>query len=167
MQADRDGGEDGAGDAASLIERELTLLVRRAQKVDLRGGRLDRAVDRAAYGILGRLFDAGPQRPGALAEHFYLDASTISRQVAALETAGLVHRVSDAQDGRASLLRLSAHGEEVLVSTRAERRRVVQDLLSSWPATDLKQFATLLAAFNAGLDRQLDAHHRLSQGAPQ
>jgi DNA-binding MarR family transcriptional regulator len=102
-----------------------------------------------------------------LADHFYLDASTISRQVAALEAAGLVHRVADAQDGRASLLRLSAHGEEVLVSTRGERRRQVQDLLSTWPPENLEQFAALLAAFNAGPDRQLDSRHSLGQGGPR
>lgn len=155
------------GEAASVIERELTLLVRRAQKVSLRGGHLERPVDRAAYGILGRLYDAGPQRPGALAEHFYLDASTISRQVAALEQAGLIRRVADAEDGRASLLQLSAHGEGVLVATRNERRRVVQDLLGTWSAADLDKLATLLAAFNAGLDQQLDGRHQLDRGASQ
>lgn len=158
---------NGPAEAASDIERELTLLVRRAQKVSLRGGKLDRPVDRAAYGILGRLCDAGPQRPSALADHFYLDASTISRQVAALEKAGLIQRVADTEDGRASLLQLTAHGTDVLVATRSERRRVVRELLSSWPPTDLTRFATLLAAFNAGLDHQLDTDHRLNQGAPQ
>lgn len=158
---------NGCEEAASAIERELTLLVRRAQKVSLRGGQLELPVDRAAYGILGRLYDAGPQRPGVLADHFYLDASTISRQVAALEKAGMVQRVADDLDGRASLLQLSAHGEEVLVATRSERRRVVQALLSTWSAADLKKFATLLGALNAGLDGQLDAHHRLDQGVSQ
>ncbi len=151
--------------AAPIIERELTLLVRRAQKVSLRGGKMGLPLDRAAYSILGRLCDAGAQRPGALAEHFYLEPSTISRQVAALEKAGLIERAADTEDGRASLLKLTGHGEEVLVATRNERRRVVHDLLSTWSAEDLTQFATLLAAFNAGLDQQLDTHHRLDEGA--
>lgn len=151
-------------DASAIIERELTLLVRRAQKVSLRGGRLDHPIERAAYAILGRLDDAGAQRPGALAEHFYLDASTISRQIAALETGGLVERVPDQVDGRASLLRLSEHGRDVLSATRAARRRVVRALLSTWESESLDQFASLLTDFNASLDSQIAPTHHLSPG---
>jgi DNA-binding MarR family transcriptional regulator len=157
-------GVDREDDAPAVIERELTLLVRRAQKVSLRGGQFDHPIERAAYAILGRLEDAGAQRPGALAEHFYLDASTISRQIAALQTGGLIERVPDEIDGRASLLRLTDHGQNVLRATRAERRRVVRVLLSTWEPESLDQFATLLTDFNAGLDRQLDPTHHLSPG---
>jgi DNA-binding MarR family transcriptional regulator len=150
---------------AASIERELTLLVRRAQKVALRGGQLERPVDRGAYAILGHLADAGPQRPSAVADHFYLDPSTISRQTSALISAGLVKRVADDTDGRASLLELTPGGKQVLAATRAERRRVVQDLLDTWPAEDLNAFARLLSAFNAGLDRQFDGHPRVNEGA--
>jgi DNA-binding MarR family transcriptional regulator len=141
-------------DPAAVIERELTLLVRRAQKVSLRGREPGHPVDRAAYAILGRLLDAGAQRPGALAEHFYLDASTISRQVASLEKEHLVERVADRQDGRASLLQLTRQGEMVLVETRAERRQVVEGLVEAWSLRDREAFARLLGRLNVGLDEQ-------------
>ncbi|MDI6912503.1 MarR family transcriptional regulator [Nocardioides sp.] len=137
------------------IEEELTLLVRRAQKVHLRGGPTEHVVERAAYGILAWLHDTGPLRPGALAAHFHLDASTISRQVASLEQAGLITREPDAEDRRACRLRLTEHGRTVLTATRAERRGVVRELLQSWSPEDLANFAFLLAAFNAGLDDHL------------
>lgn len=82
------GSETGLASVES-IEQELTLLVRRAQKVHLRGGPTEQVVERAAYGILAWLHDTGPLRSSELAAHFHLDASTISRQVAALEQAGL------------------------------------------------------------------------------
>ena len=146
-----------SGDLAPVerIEQELTLLVRRAQKVHLRGVPAEHVVERAAYGILAWLNDAGPLRPGALAAHFHLDASTISRQVASLEQAGLVTREPDTEDRRACRLKLTEHGRGVLSTTRAERRGVVRDLLHSWSAVDLANFASLLAAFNAGLDNHL------------
>ena len=148
-------GSDADLVAVEAIEQELTLLVRRAQKVHLRGGPAEHVVERAGYGILARLHDVGPSRPGELAAHFQVDASTISRQVASLEQAGLVHREPDAEDGRACRLRLTEHGRRVLTTTRAERRGVVRDLLESWSAEDLANFASLLAAFNAGLGTQV------------
>jgi DNA-binding MarR family transcriptional regulator len=137
------------------IEQELTLLVRRAQKVHLRGGPADHVVERAGYGILARLHDTGPLRPGALAAHFHLDASTISRQIASLEKTGLITRETDAEDRRAYRLRLTERGRDVLTTTRAERRGVVRDLLQSWSPEDVARFASLLAAFNAGLGTQV------------
>jgi DNA-binding MarR family transcriptional regulator len=137
------------------IEQELTLLVRRAQKVHLRGGPTERVVERAAYGILAWLHDTGPLRSSELAAHFHLDASTISRQVASLEQASLVTREPDAEDRRACRLRLTEHGQRVLTTTRAERRGVVRELLRSWSPEDLANFASLLTAFNEGLDNQL------------
>jgi len=147
-------------DLASVesIEQELTLLVRRAQKVHLRGAPAAQVVERAAYGILAWLHDTGPLRPGALAAHFHLDASTISRQVASLEQAGLIAREPDAEDRRACRVRLTEHGQKVLTTTRAERRGVVRELLQSWSREDLANFASLLAAFNGGLDNQLSPY---------
>ena len=146
------------------IEQELTLLVRRAQKVHLRGGPTEQVVERAAYGILAWLHDTGPLRSSELAAHFHLDASTISRQVAALEQAGLVTREPDADDRRALRLRLTDRGRGVLTTTRAERRGVVRELLRSWSPEDLARFASLLAAFNAGLDEHLTGDPHTAEG---
>ena len=137
------------------IEQELTLLVRRAQKVHLRGGPAEHVVDRAAYGILARLHDTGPLRPGALAAHFRLDASTISRQIASLEKTGLITRETDAEDRRACRLRLTERGRDVLTTTRAERHGVIRELLQTWSPEDVASFASLLAAFNTGLNHHL------------
>ncbi|HEX4813795.1 MAG TPA: MarR family transcriptional regulator [Nonomuraea sp.] len=147
------------------IEQELTLLVRRAQKVHLRGVPTEHVVERAAYGILAWLHDAGPLRPSALAAHFHLDASTISRQVASLEQAGLITREPDPEDRRACRLRLTEHGRGVLTTTRTERRSVVRKLLESWSPQDLATFASLLAAFNAGLDNHLTPHPHIGEGS--
>lgn len=156
---------DGDLLAVQRIEQELTLLVRRAQKVHLRGGPTEPVVERAAYGILAWLHDAGPLRPSVLASHFLLDASTISRQVAFLERAGLVMREPDAGDRRACRLRLTEHGRGVLTTTRADRRGVVHKLLESWSPDDRAKFASLLAAFNSGLDDRLTPDPHTFEGS--
>lgn len=145
---------DPKGDLADVerIEQELTVLVRRAQKVHLRGVPAKHVVERATYGILACLYDDGPLRASALAAHFHLDASTVSRQITSLEQAGLVAREPDPEDGRACQVRLTEHGQTVLTTTRGERRGVVRELLQSWSSTDVAHLASLLTAFNTGLD---------------
>jgi DNA-binding MarR family transcriptional regulator len=142
-------------DPQARIERELTLLVRRAQKVHLRSEAPAEALDRAAYSILGTLHDEGPLRCGALADRFQLDASTVSRQVAGLVQAGLVVKEVEADDRRAWRLRLTRHGEDSLEATRSARRRIVRELLGSWSPQDRAVFAGLLEQFNAGLETGL------------
>ena len=60
--------------------------------------------DRAALVLLFPLARLGPLRQGALAELVHADPSTVSRHVAALVEQGLVRRVADESDGRASRL---------------------------------------------------------------
>lgn len=143
----------GSQDPVDQIERELTLVVRRAQKVHLGGGPAI-SIDRAGYSVLARLQEAGPQRPGALADHFHLDASTITRQVRILQREGLVERASLDQDGRANIYSLTDQGVEVINSLLARRRRVVADVLSTWTDSDRMTFANLLASFNRSLDQR-------------
>jgi DNA-binding MarR family transcriptional regulator len=104
--------------------------------------------------VLARLQEAGPQRPGALADHFHLDASTITRQVRILQREGLVERASLDQDGRANIYSLTDQGVEVINSLLARRRRVVADVLSTWTDSDRMTFANLLASFNRSLDQR-------------
>ena len=98
----------------SRIEQQLTVLLRRVQRIHFSTSSGDIDLDRAAYGIMCRIADDGPQRLGALAQAFGLDPSTITRQVQSLEQAALVVRSTDPSDRRASLLDLSEEGRSVL-----------------------------------------------------
>jgi DNA-binding MarR family transcriptional regulator len=143
----------GSHDAVDDIERELTLVVRRAQKVQLGGGPA-LPIDRAGYSVLARLHEAGPQRPSALADQFHLDASTITRQVRILQREGLVERASYDGDGRVTMVGLTDQGAKVINSLLARRRELVADLLSSWTDSERKTFADLLKSFNLRLDER-------------
>jgi DNA-binding MarR family transcriptional regulator len=138
------------------IEQQLTVLLRRVQRIHLSTSSGDVALERSAYGIMCQLADEGPQRLGALATTFGLDPSTITRQVQALEELQLAQRNTDPSDRRASILDLSDTGRTVLEETRAHRRARLQLALADWPEGDLKDFARLLAEFNLSLDRLLE-----------
>lgn len=130
------------------IERQLTMLLRRVQSIHISTSSGEMNLDRSAYGILCRLADEGPQRLGALATAFGLDPSTITRQVQALEKAGLVRRRSDDGDRRAFILDLTDEGRTVLAHTRAYRRERLEELLADWPETDRTELARLLTKAN-------------------
>lgn len=141
--------------ANKQIEQQITVLLRRVQRIHLSTTTGDVNLERSAYGIMCKLADEGPQRLGALATAFGLDPSTITRQVQALEEIGLAARTTDPSDRRASILDLTDTGRAVLDSTRTRRRTKLQKALSDWPESDLTDFGRLLKEFNASLDRIL------------
>src|ERR1700709_1338651 len=108
------------------IEQQLTVLLRRVQRIHLSTGSTEVNLERSAYGIMCKLADEGPQRLGALASAFPLDPSTITRQVQALEEIGLASRSTDASDRRASILDLTDDGRTILDRTRTHRRNRLQ-----------------------------------------
>jgi DNA-binding MarR family transcriptional regulator len=137
------------------IEQQLTVLMRRVQRIHMSTSSGDISLERSAYGIMCKLADEGPQRLGALAVAFGLDPSTITRQVQALEEIDLAQRTTDPSDRRASILDLTENGRDVLERTRAHRRGKLQEALSDWPQVDLDDFARLLKEFNTSVDRLL------------
>ena len=135
------------------IEQQLTILLRRVQRIHFTTSSGEVVLDRSAYGIMCRLADQGAQRLGSLAQGFGLDPSTITRQVQALEHAGLVERHTDPTDRRASLLDLTSEGSRVLATTRADRRQWLRAALSDWPEEDQGDFGRLLEKFNLSIDK--------------
>jgi DNA-binding MarR family transcriptional regulator len=144
------------GTANEQIEQQMTVLLRRVQRIHLSTSSVEVNLERSAYGIMCKLADEGRQRLGALASAFGLDPSTITRQVQALEELGLAFRTTDPKDRRASILDLTPTGRDVLDDTRTHRRARLQKALHDWPEADLADFGRLLDKFNASLDALLE-----------
>ena len=104
---------------------------------------------RAALVLLFPLERLGPMRQGALAELVHADPSTVSRHVAALIEQGLVHRVADETDGRASRLVVTDEGLLTLETLRNEREAHLARVTAGWPTADL---AALTHLFGRLLD---------------
>jgi DNA-binding MarR family transcriptional regulator len=141
--------------ASKQIEQQMTVLLRRVQRIHISTSSGEMDLDRSAYGIMARLADDGPQRLGALASAFGLDPSTITRQVQSLEQADLATRTTDPSDRRASILALTDEGREALERTRDHRRERLNAVLENWPDPDREEFGRLLAKFNDSMDRLL------------
>jgi len=115
--------------------------------------------DRAALVLLFPLVRMGPLRQSALAELVHADPSTVSRHVAALVERGLVQRVADESDGRASRLHVTDAGHAALDAFRRDRENHFAQVTATWDTADLAALTTLL-------DRFLDDMSATTAGAP-
>jgi DNA-binding MarR family transcriptional regulator len=101
----------------------------------------------SSFQLMRRVEQVEPIRASDLAVLAGLDLSTVSRQVAALEAAGLLERSRDPQDGRASLLTLSQRGRVASTQVCEARRNLFAEFLTDWPDEDIERFADLLSRF--------------------
>ncbi|WP_030377927.1 MULTISPECIES: MarR family winged helix-turn-helix transcriptional regulator [unclassified Streptomyces] len=132
--------------SVETIHRELTAFARRARAS---AGRMHPELSLVSYTLLGHLEDSGGCRATDLAAHYALDKSTVSRQVTALERAGLIERRLAAEDHRVQELHLTEAGTRILARVTDRRRRAFQDRLADWPEEDLARFADYLVRYNA------------------
>jgi len=106
-------------------------------------------LDTGSFWLLKALATSGPLRVTALAACANLDASTVSRHVAQLHSAGLIKRTPDPADGRAQRVELSAVGAKKIETAFRARRALLEKCLESWDARDLAELDRLLTRFAA------------------
>ena len=138
---------DAGTDLASL-ERELTVLLRRARAWSAELARsVHPELESAAYGLLMHVVDGGA-RATDLAEYFGIDKSTVSRQVRLLEQLGLLERERDPDDARVLRLVATPEGVRRLQAAREARRASVEQRVAGWDPADVARLAELLGRYN-------------------
>ncbi|MFE4663447.1 MarR family winged helix-turn-helix transcriptional regulator [Streptomyces sp. NPDC056716] len=128
------------------IERALariTFLSSRARQHDKVMAVAGVPLDRAATGVLRRMADGEPPRPGELAARLGVEASHVTRTVQQLERAGYVVRIPDPDDRRAQRIEVTEAGREAIDRIRDAGARRMQVALSDWKPEELRQLATL------------------------
>lgn len=142
--------ESAGAEGVAEVERALIRLMRQANRPTW-WSRLASAgglcLDRVEYATLARVEEAsgrGAARLTDVADAMGVDISTASRQIRALELAGLVERSCDPSDQRATRLGLSPAGQETLERTRRLSQETLCRLLSSWSSRERAVFAQLL-----------------------
>ncbi|MFK4107035.1 MarR family winged helix-turn-helix transcriptional regulator [Streptomyces sp. NPDC019531] len=124
----------------------MTVFARRARAS---AGRLHPELSLVSYTLLGHLEERDGCRATDLAAHYALDKSTVSRQVAALEGAGLIERRTDPDDHRVQVLHLTEAGRNILSQVTMSRRAAVTERLAEWSEEDLARFSGYLVRYNS------------------
>jgi DNA-binding MarR family transcriptional regulator len=74
----------------------------------------------------------GPLRPSVLADQLGTGASNVSKVLGRLESAGLIERRKDEVDARATLIQLTAAGDEVAAAFVRAGDGMLDELLDGW-----------------------------------
>jgi DNA-binding MarR family transcriptional regulator len=143
----RDGVEP---EALARLETELAMLTRTLEGMSRRST-LYRELDRSSYVLARTLATAAPVSINGLAELVGLDATTVTRQVATMETEGLVRRKRHPQDRRVSLVELTALGRRRMDAVRAVRESRITELVGDWSDDERAAFGRLLGRFNESI----------------
>ncbi|GAB2907570.1 hypothetical protein GCM10027047_02260 [Rhodococcus aerolatus] len=144
---------DAHPESVTVIEREITLLLRRTlEEVWAQGYGAGTAVTRYSYPLLVLLEQSGPLRLGALADRLGVSKPTVSRQVTRLRAESLVLVADDPHDSRSGLVTLTEPGREQVLAVRSRRMAPLRQVLDGWDGDERETFAQLLAEFNRGLD---------------
>lgn len=135
------------------LEQEVGVLIRRIRRVIAERAHLvHEDLQPASYLMLGYVAEHGPLRASSMSEIFAIDKGAISRQVQHLVDLGLVGRISDPDDGRASLVSATDEAVRRLEAVAAARREWLGDRLNDWSDERLDAFASELGAYNEALN---------------
>lgn len=130
------------------IETELLMLARWLEALQRRQRY---PMDRAAYLLLRRLDEHGPQSVAALATGLGLDGSTVTRQLAVLDEAGHVRRSGHPDDGRVTVIEATPEGRRAMAALRAYRQDRIETLFADWSRAERTQLADVLDRLNGVL----------------
>jgi DNA-binding MarR family transcriptional regulator len=96
--------------------------------------------------VLVTLDGQGPQRIGALADAVAVTPPSMTRIINALEAEGLVHRETDAADGRAQVVAMTPAGRALLTSGRAAKVAALRRRLDELPPAERSRLEAALTA---------------------
>jgi DNA-binding MarR family transcriptional regulator len=104
-------------------------------------------LDRALFPLLVRIDRYGPIGVVDLADRVGRDHTTVSRQVAKLETLGLVARTASSADKRLRMSVVTSDGAAMIVALNAARERIANRVLAAWSDVELDELRQLLRRF--------------------
>jgi DNA-binding MarR family transcriptional regulator len=104
-------------------------------------------IDRALFPLLVYIDRRGPIGVGELADIVGRDYTTVSRQMAKLETLGYVRRRPSATDSRVNEAVVTDSGQQVTLALDKTRQALAERLLKDWSKSDLKELTRLMRRF--------------------
>jgi DNA-binding MarR family transcriptional regulator len=116
--------------------------------------------DPVAYGILHLLADGGLIRPTELATALDVIPSSVTRALQALADDGLIRIDANPNDGRSSLVAITATGRDELRQFDEVGVAVSGRVLADWNQPDVQQLTSLLQRLIDDWEREAARHSR-------
>ena len=104
-------------------------------------------LERALFPLLVVIDKFGPIGVVDLADRVGRDYTTVSRQIAKLESLGLVERKADAKDRRIRETAISAKGKLMTRAVDAARERLGRRVFETWDPRDFDELVRLMRKF--------------------
>ena len=109
-------------------------------------------VDTTTYPVLSGLARTGPTTATRLAAAVGLDRTATTRYATRLETAGMLRRVPDPDDGRSTTLELTPRGDAAVAAARRILATIFDEIMAGWSDPDAERFVTALERLVATLE---------------
>lgn len=143
-------------DQSAQLVVDLSRVVKLLRAVNVSVPRFHEYLESSAHPLLFAIHDE-PARVTDLADRVHTDVSVVSRQVRHLETLGLVTKVPDPDDGRASLVTLSAEGTDLVTRVFDGRGQWMAEVLADWTPEQAASLNEGLTHLAESLRTELDA----------
>jgi DNA-binding MarR family transcriptional regulator len=134
---------------------EMFALVRGIDRVHSSGQLIVRSgvqLERVLHPVVMTVAELQPIRITELAVAMALDSSTVSRHAARLQQMGLLQRTVDPDDGRASLLTLSAEGRRIHAALMGAWAGILAEQLEAAGSGSADDLAAQLRKVSAALE---------------
>lgn len=149
------GDDDPRDESLTRLESEIGVLMWRAKRaMKVRGRMLHPDLPPGGYLMLTWLAERGPVRASALVDGLGIDKGAVSRMVQSMIDLDLLERHPDPEDGRASLVSVTAGAREGLDRVARERRVRFDDRLADWSPGEINRLSAMLARYNEALESQ-------------
>ncbi len=142
-----------ADDATAQVEEAAQLRVTLVRLQRQLRARSDTFLTPSQTSVLARVEESGPLRMGALAKAEGTSPATVCRLIDSLAQDGLIERVPDPLDGRASLVQASPEGASVLGALRAQSTAALRSALDDLSVEERSVIRRALPALQALTDR--------------
>jgi DNA-binding MarR family transcriptional regulator len=126
---------------------EIVSVMNRPQRDEAMVREAGISLDRALFPLLVGIERLGPIGVVDLADRAGRDYTTVSRQVAKLESLGLIQRRPSATDRRVSEAVVTEKGKSMTDRVDAARERIGIEIFKSWDPDDLDNLVRLMRKF--------------------
>lgn len=126
---------------------EIVSVMNRPQRDEAMVEEAGISLDRALFPLLVGIERLGPIGVVDLADRAGRDYTTVSRQVAKLESLGLIQRRPSVTDRRVSEAVVSAKGKAMTDRVDAARERIGIEIFKTWDPDDLDTLVRLMRKF--------------------